>query len=513
MPRQREIMSSPYDASRCELRRRFLDSLAYICDHEKGGDSMTAVFASSPPLVYHLACNKRLPESNEVVPFVVSVLEQLGRVMDSNLDSEQDLLARCVQFSEKRVETYRKSLQKAFDDCLESVTNDDLRKSEYPCISESHVWSLTRYDLELLVMYAALAKSFGSHADLCRACFAMIKSNDLSLVIEAAKQKEDHGNARNHFANFRHFVGRLGTHVQVVKILVAAAKRFPTLFQDFHVEIANGPISPTLAAPPRKKLTLDGIANRMVANDDELKKDVQGFLKLLDQRLIVGLEERIRERYGEKGLKPRVHAELILLEHYYRNRESLQFYENDRYIGASKPACYCCYLYFREHPADPVQPATHQKIYLNWLPPTSTPENEDPNSETLVHERTMLNAMVRYIRKRTIDQLKQKTGGQRRQHHFDSVTWDSFPITLQTSSHNNVGPIRAPAMSIPLYTHTSSRLRTIVSDTGGKSAAASTAADLADIFDEKLKAGLSEADETDDDGGVALIPRQRITIQ
>lgn len=494
MPRQREVMSSAEDASRCELRRRFLDSLAYTCDHEKGGDSVTAVFVSSPPLVYHLACNKRLLESNKVVPFVTSILEQLGRVLDSDVDSERALLAQCVQFSEKRIETYRKSLQRVFNDCLKSVKDKHMGKSRCQCITEGQKWSLTTYDLEIRVMYATLAKSFTSHVDLCLACFDMIKSKDMSRVVEAAKEKEDHGNARNHFAEFRHFVGRLGTHVQVVKILLAAAKRFPTLFQDFNIEIKNGPISPTLAVPPLGALTLDGIANRMVANDNELKQDIQGRLRLLDQKTIVGLEEKVQEKYGEKGLKPRVHAELILLEYYYRNRESLHFYESDRYIGTSKPACYCCYLYFSEHPADPVQPATHKKIYLNWLPPTSTPENQSPDPEIVIHELRMLNAMVRYVRKRTIDQLKQKTGGHRPQKHFDSNTWDSFPHTLPTSNHDNMGLAKTPAMGIPSHTHASSLLPS------------NTAADLSGIVEEKLKASLSEADDTDDDGGVALIP-------
>lgn len=204
-------------------------------------------------------------------------------------------------------------------------------------------------------------------ADLCTCCFDLIKSTLLGLIRKKAIQCEDFGNRRSPFADLRHFIGRLGNHVQIVKVLLAGAHRFPGLIEDCHFNVVNGPASPTLPPPPRAKLTIAGIVRRMISGDEELAKDLEARLVSLDDALEI--ERLIRQEYGEKSLKPRVHAELILLGHYYRERDALQFYDNDRYIGASKPACYCCYLYIREHPGDFVQPATHQKIYLNWLPP------------------------------------------------------------------------------------------------------------------------------------------------
>lgn len=131
MPRQRNAMSSPDNANRYELLRRFLESLAYVCDHEKGGDSMTAIFVSSGPLVYHVACNKRLPEPNKVVPFLRSVLEQLGSFKEPDEDSERHLLAQCVQFSEKRVGTYERFLRNELEKCQEIVTDTKIRQSKY----------------------------------------------------------------------------------------------------------------------------------------------------------------------------------------------------------------------------------------------------------------------------------------------------------------------------------------------------------------------------------------------
>jgi hypothetical protein len=81
-------------------------------------------------------------------------------------------------------------------------------------------------------------------------------------------------------------------------------------------------------------------------------------------------------------------------------------------------------LYFRMHPANVDRPDSHQKIYLNWLPPTSVSGVEDPNSNLAIHEKVMLNGMVQSIRLRTIEQIRSKTG--RRQRHFDSTTGETL---------------------------------------------------------------------------------------
>lgn len=120
IPRQRTDASSHEAGSRTELRRRFLDALANICDHEKGGDSMTAIFVATAPLKYYIACNKPLCAENKVVPFLRSILLQLGRPAELEKDAEEQILARCVDFSRKRISTYKNFLISALDDCHKS---------------------------------------------------------------------------------------------------------------------------------------------------------------------------------------------------------------------------------------------------------------------------------------------------------------------------------------------------------------------------------------------------------
>jgi len=250
-------------------------------------------------------------------------------------------------------------------------------------------------------------------------------------IKQRATLSQQHGNNQSPLAKVRHYIGRLATHVKTVRVLISAALKFPDLFLGPEIEVVQ--CQPISILPPelRKKTTLGQIAHRMISNNEPLLLEIQRRLQELDQAL--DIERIVRKEYAEKNFKPRVHAELILLEHFYRNRASLDFVANDPYIGCSKPACYCCILYIRSHPGQFVEPATHQNIYLNWMPPTSSWGVGDLLSENANHERDMLNKMVTMIRHKTIDQIKTQTG--RRQKHFDSVTGDTFSAIGMLGNH------------------------------------------------------------------------------
>ncbi|PMD30803.1 hypothetical protein L207DRAFT_612083 [Hyaloscypha variabilis F] len=72
------------------------------------------------------------------------------------------------------------------------------------------------------------------------------------------------------------------------------------------------------------------------------------------------LSPKLREECQKKTWRPRVHAELILLDLFWS--QNLEFVENDKYIGCSKPACYCCYHYITVHPGRFVPPACHNNL-------------------------------------------------------------------------------------------------------------------------------------------------------
>jgi len=106
-----------------ELRRRLLDSLSYVCDFDKGGDTITAIAAASAPLTYYVATNNNSVE--EVVPFLRSLLMRLGALYNFDpqrlSESESSILEYCVDFSEKRVKTYWNLLRDSLAKCRQDL--------------------------------------------------------------------------------------------------------------------------------------------------------------------------------------------------------------------------------------------------------------------------------------------------------------------------------------------------------------------------------------------------------
>ena len=104
-----------------EVRRRFLDALSYICDFEKGGDTMTAIFVATEPLTYYFAQNKT--PDQDAVDFLRRILNRLALCYDQN-DEQQDRAAKevledAVAASQKRLSAYRRFLRVSLSKCGE----------------------------------------------------------------------------------------------------------------------------------------------------------------------------------------------------------------------------------------------------------------------------------------------------------------------------------------------------------------------------------------------------------
>ncbi|KAK5459175.1 hypothetical protein LTR20_007846 [Exophiala xenobiotica] len=381
-----------------ELRRRLVSALAYICDFEKGGDSFTAIFVTQGPLTYYIACNKG-PRS-KTLSFLRKILDHLEEVYD--MDEKQrakargKILAECVKFSNKRLKAYWSFLRNVLVRCEETLKDGPGSKA-------------------FSALKQGLIESSPDLLTLCYHCYKLLRSPVLNFVRERASLANAQTNRRNPFAEVKHFVGRLAFHVKMVDVLIVAAVRLPSLFQDPQIEPVEGPLEQIKAPALRQKTRLGGIVNRMswIAR-----------LAVLDRTFQV--EDLVRRTYEAKTMEPRVHAELILLEYYYQHRADLELFENDRYIGTSKPACYCCSLYMHEHPAAFDQSASHQRIYLNWLPPATLANGPTSASLLTSHSQRMLNRMTELIRTRTIEQIR--TQSARRPKNFDSTTGDTFSI-------------------------------------------------------------------------------------
>lgn len=130
-----------------------------------------------------------------------------------------------------------------------------------------------------------------NHVALCHRSYDFMKSAEMDFIRERANISYTYGNMENMFAQAKHYIGRLASHVKAVKVLVAAAVRLPNLFVDFLIVRVESPSSVKLPPGIRNQTRLDGIANRMVpAGEPNLLTEVQSRLEDLNAR--TDLEDR-----------------------------------------------------------------------------------------------------------------------------------------------------------------------------------------------------------------------------
>jgi len=259
----------------------------------------------------------------------------------------------------------------------------------------------------------------------------------------------------------RHYIGRLAWHMKAAKTLVAMAERFPMLFVDFRIEYCRSPKREETPPAMDARTTLNGIATRMLPSnsDPNYVKSIKDSLNFMNTKFRI--EKRVQDKYKDTRFMPRVHAELILLEHLYM--KNCEFDSGDKYIGCSKPACYCCYYYIDAHPGGFVRPGSHNKTYLNWRPPY-IPE-DDPTGSAKKRQEDILNNMLKKIRLDVLTQIEERSP--RRDAHRDSTTGISRSDIAEPSNLMSGLELddddTSPCESRPLSSHDSTPIHQSVS--------------------------------------------------
>ena len=247
---------------------------------------------------------------------------------------------------------------------------------------------------------------FDNEFELCIYVYKHRHPSLISKLAMRAQEEEDRAgpqSKRSSFASVKHYLGRLAHHVWAPQELVKDAFDLSHLLESYEV-CAVEPIPPVLPPVPDNHTTLDGILNRMLSNDSKRREtDKSERQKIENTLLYMNTQSRIFERFMDQYnlCTPQVHAEVQVLEYFYKMK--LSFVGDDRYIACSKPACLCCKMYFRYHPARMVVPETHSKIWVNWGPPlVQQYSKKNPESK---QQLDILNEMIKEIRRQAIDQI------------------------------------------------------------------------------------------------------------
>ncbi|KLJ10751.1 hypothetical protein EMPG_13894 [Blastomyces silverae] len=410
--------SSPLDDSSVrDCRRSFLNELAYVCDYDKGGDTVTAIGLESTPQGSTFWVASNTSPAAKIIPFLKTLLQTLERIVNAKAPSQGDkegIAKLCISFASKRIKKYRSLFSREFEGCKKYI--------------EANKETLGGLDLWLRGFCNSDPNDL---VPLCQLAFENRKSQEMNHLKELSAEppyKTSKDAIHHKFSQLRHYIGRLGHHIRAANSLVSAAPKLRQILDGFSVRAITTParaewLPPIDEAAVREKTLLDKVLVRMLPAKSPQLEFYQQELRKMDET--TQISHRFLIPYADSTIRPRVHAEIQVLEHFHE--KGLQFEDSDRYVACSKPACYCCRLYFRHHPGSFEEPASHCKIYLNWRPPDVNSRmidagaaNGEEDQESQIRQRNILNAMIQDIRRDALHQIaeKQKPSGW----HPDSST-------------------------------------------------------------------------------------------
>jgi hypothetical protein len=110
-----------YEETDRKIQRLLVDSLAYFCEYEKGGERVTAMALEKTPtgrVIFWIAANKL--NKDKVIPFLQQILNSLaGLNPDADHTAlEESIFEQAVKFGKSRVKDYRGFLKNALNACI-----------------------------------------------------------------------------------------------------------------------------------------------------------------------------------------------------------------------------------------------------------------------------------------------------------------------------------------------------------------------------------------------------------
>ncbi|KAJ5471842.1 hypothetical protein N7539_008785 [Penicillium diatomitis] len=404
------------DRGRAQVRR-FLQNLCFICDLKKGGSACTAIGLEELDTCYNF-CIASNRETRKIAAFLktsLGILQSGAHLTAADDDHEESrFLHLCLEFATDRIEGERKCLCKSIKDCLSTLhgQSSGCGASSLFCIVgdlTTHLFTDSK-----LIEWLEVAMNLDDHFQLCIFAYETRYSDRVAELSERGMNEEKRlgpASKRSSFLLVRHYVGRLAQHIRAPKQLIDDMKDLSHLLES-HTVYAIDALS---AAPPPTRdshVNLRGILNRMFKESDQEWSKVKNGLLYLDK--VGGVFEKFLLPY--ERCSPEVHAEVQVLDHFYKMRKS--FAGDDCFVACSKPACFCCEMYFKYHPTRATLSCSHHKIWTNWSPPNlNTFDGDNP---TYTQQRDILNLMTNELREQVITQVLQRLPSSR--WHPDSMT-------------------------------------------------------------------------------------------
>lgn len=413
-----ELLSD--ECSRIKSRRDFLDNLAFLCNHAKGGPTVSAIAIQKHEdrMIYWIAANE--DPSVQISKFLRNLLDDLQRVTsESNAEMLDRVLRKSIDFNHRTIYKSLSLWRLPLQNCLKHLSQVARSGDGQRSATESML-----HDLQDVTVGQ-------SHYELC--LFAFRQTTSAFMTKQSAPEFiRQHSLAtqkiRDDFQCVRHHLGRLAAYKYATAQIVDTARLYPAWLHDVTIRSCTIPeIRGDLSVA--RDLTLDDLTSGTLSIPNTAMRD------LIGQSICTHIQKWMGDALEKR--KPCVHAELILLEAMWKERA--EFLEGDRFIGCSKPACYFCYQYISKHEGRFVVPASHKKAYNNWHPPNESIAAHQNRNETGASTTSdLLTSLKDTVRDEIVNRLHSQQV--QKQIHFDSTT--GIPSTQPAS--NVVDPISGP---------------------------------------------------------------------
>jgi len=351
-----------------EARRAFLDSFAYLCDVQKGGATVTAAGLQQLPHsnILWLAANEGI--RSDIKTYADTILSKLWTVDPSNQnDVEDDIFQLAVEKCRSRIVLYKDKMQNHARNCRMQLRNETQNESgEISSLSTNMQHILTCKVALLRRRLKKLSEPPPSMTltDIIDFCYGM-RGPHIGEIKRRSKDPLDD------FDKLAHFIGRLGATRSSVHAVIKGIIKVPALPQISCIR--------TVEAPDIRKVTLDQWALspyeilRGICQDRVSQNPLQNGIALhtlVELDLPSGSGEMRSKLASRNSIVTRVHAELQIADKFSRHL-FMEFVDDDKYIGCSKPACYFCFNWLSNHKHGYVLPATHYRIIPGCRGPDS----------------------------------------------------------------------------------------------------------------------------------------------
>jgi hypothetical protein len=263
-------------------------------------------------------------------------------------------------------------------------------------------------------------------ADLVDRCYAG-RGAEIDEIRRRSKDVEDD------FGKLAHYIGRLGATRSSTATIVRAMIEVPALRQISDIRTVKAPESRSVTIDPEYMSPYEivwAICNDSVSQNPMQIKSALHAVVNLDSPFNGNIRASLASR---KTIITRVHAELQIADKFSR-AQYMEFVDDDKYIGCSKPACYFCYSWLSNHKHRYALPATHRKIIPGCRGPDS-----DINEAGAAFLKEMYTKMCGRLDQDILDFLlsSQHGGAHPRRQYMSTEGSSRAPSRVSRGSVNN----------------------------------------------------------------------------